>query len=84
MSTSATSGASSLDELLALGGRAGGADDVAALPAQQQLQALPQRLVIFDEDEAQRHNLVYIGSCHENPSPTVVPQTARKLRAGTA
>ena len=69
MSTSATSGRELLDELLALGGRAGGADDVAALPAQQQLEALAQRLVVFDEDEAQRHNQVYIGSCHQNPSP---------------
>ena len=57
-----------LHELLALGRRARGADDVAALAAQQQLEALPQRLVIFDEDEAQGHSGVYIGTGHENPS----------------
>ena len=45
-----------LDELLALGGRAGRADDVAALAAEQQLEALAERLVIFDEDEAQGHH----------------------------
>jgi hypothetical protein len=40
--------------------------------------------VIFDEDKAQLHDVVYIGSCHENPSPPVVPQTPQKVRAETA
>jgi proteasome accessory factor C len=39
--------------------------------------------VIFDEDEAQRHNGVYIDSWHENRSPRVVAQTPQKLRAGS-
>ena len=64
-----------LDELLALGGRAGGADHVAPLAAEQQLEPLPERLVIFDEDKAKGHHWVYIGSCDQNPRPPVVPQT---------
>ena len=67
MSTSDDVGRELLDELLALRGRPGGADDVAPLAAEQQLQPLPERLVVFDEDEAQRHDVVYIGSCHREP-----------------
>ena len=40
--------------------------------------------MVFDEDEAQRHGPVYIGSWHKNPRPPVVPQTPRKVGAGTA
>ena len=51
-----------LDERAALGGRAGGADDVATLAAEEQLEPLAQRLVVFDEDETERHDRVCIGS----------------------
>ena len=65
MSTSATSGASSSTSRAALGRGAGRADDVAALAAEQQLEALAQRLVVFDEDEAQGTRRCSIGRRRE-------------------
>ena len=56
-----------LDEPAALVGGARRADDVAALAVEQQLEALAQRLMVFDEDEAQRHTVVYIGSGEVKP-----------------
>ena len=62
MSTSDDVGRQRLDQPAALGGGARAADDVAALALEQHLQALAERLVVFDQHEAQRHVLVYIGS----------------------
>jgi proteasome accessory factor C len=40
--------------------------------------------MVFDEDEAQRHNEVYIDSWQQNRSPRVVAQTPQKLRVVSA
>ena len=48
-------GLGALDELAALVARAGGADDLEALAAEQQLEPLAQRFVVFDEDEPEGH-----------------------------
>ena len=51
MSTSATSGLQSLDQLAALGRGAGRAHDLAPLAVEQQLETLAEGLVILDEHE---------------------------------
>ena len=51
-----------LDERAALGGRAGRAHDVATLAAQEELEPLAQRLVVFDQDESEAHDPSSIGA----------------------
>ena len=71
MSTSATSGSRSSTSVAALGRRAGRADHVAALAPEQQLEALAEGLVVFDEDEPEGH-------------AESVSAGARKSRPGTS
>jgi hypothetical protein len=73
-----------LDEPAALRGRPGGADDHAALAGEQQLEAVAECLVIFDENQSERHDPTSIGRSRRNESDPVTAQTPGKPRHESA